>query len=91
MDIKLTFALTLVSGETTTQEISAPADPQLPVDRQALAVMQSMLHQYATVGMLRQPEAGHFMLLCPSQIASVECRLPSIVLASPGEAPPSGR
>jgi hypothetical protein len=47
-----------------------------------------MLAQYTQVGMLRQPEPGTFVLLCPSQIAMVECSLPSIVIASAGEIVP---
>jgi hypothetical protein len=88
MEIKLSFKITFVSGETTVQEISLPADPNKPFDAQAKAWMQQMLAQYTQVGMLRQPEQGTFVLLCPSQIAMVEVTLPSIVIASAGEITP---
>jgi len=87
MDITLKFKLTLLSGEVTEQEIQIPADPNHPIDKQTRALMQTMMTQYAQVGMLRQPSPGMFMLLCPSQIALVECELPSIVLASANEVP----
>ena len=87
MDIKITFRITLVSGESTTQDITVLADPQFPVEKQTLALMQTMMQQYAQVGILRQPEKGKFVLLCPSQIALVEAELPSIVIASPSEVP----
>jgi len=50
-------------------------------------LMQQMLFQYAQVGMLRQPKPGEFVLLCPSQIAMVECTLPSILIANPADVP----
>jgi len=87
MEIKLKFKLTFVSGEQTEQEISLPADPSKSFDTQAKLLMQQMLAQYTQVGMLRQPEPGTFVLLCPSQIAMVECSLPSILIASEGEVP----
>jgi hypothetical protein len=89
VEIKLSFKITFVSGEQTVQEISLPADPNKAFDQQAKFLMQQMLGQYATVGMIRQPEPGTFVLLCPSQIAMVECTLPSIVIASPNEIPPA--
>jgi hypothetical protein len=49
--------------------------------------MQQMFAQYAQVGILRQPEPGTFVLLCPSQIALVECSLPSIIIADEIEVP----
>jgi hypothetical protein len=85
MEIKLSFKLTLASGEETVQEVSLPADPNKPFDAQAKAWMQQMFAQYTQVGMIRQPEPGTFVLLCPSQIAMVECSLPNIVIASAGE------
>ena len=87
MEIKLKFKITFVSGEVTEQEISLPADPSKPFDLQAKLLMQQMLAQYTQVGMLRQPEPGTFVLLCPSQIAMVECSLPSIILANAAEVP----
>jgi hypothetical protein len=87
MEIKLKFKLTFVSGETHEQEVGFPADPNKPFDLQAKLLMQQMLSQYTQVGMLRQPESGKFVLLCPSQIAMVETELPSIVLAGPDEIP----
>jgi len=89
MDIRLTFKITLVNGEEETQEITAPAvnDPNIPLEQQRILVMQRMLNQYAQVGMLRQPEKDHFILLCPSQIAFVECILPSVVLANALDVP----
>jgi hypothetical protein len=88
MEIKLSFRITLASGEQTTQELSLPADPAKPFDTQARAWMQQVFAQYTQVGMLRQPEPGTFVLLCPSQIAMVECTLPNILIASAGEIVP---
>jgi hypothetical protein len=94
MDIKLTFGLTFVSGEQTTQDITAQADPRHHVDDQMKALMNRMFIQYATVGIIRQganedgtPNPNRYMLLCPSQIAMVECELPSIILAGANEVP----
>jgi hypothetical protein len=88
MEIKLSFLITFVNGEVTTQEISVPADPQHPVEKQTLFLMQQMLQQYSQVGLLRNPEnKKKFLLICPSQIASVECELPSILLAGANEVP----
>ncbi len=91
MEIKLTFVITRVDGEVENQDITAPAVPDLPLDQQQMIVMQRMLNQYAQVGMLRQPEKDHFILLCPSQIAFVECTLPSVVLANAFDVPPASR
>jgi hypothetical protein len=87
MEIKLSFKITFVSGEQTVQEVSLPADQTKPFEVQAKAYLQAMLAQYAQIGMLRQPEPGTFVLLCPSQIAMVECTLPTILIASEGEVP----
>lgn len=87
MEIKLSFKITFVSGEQTTQDITVPADPSKPFETQARALMQTMLGQYTNVGMLRQPKPGSYMLLCPSQIAIVEVEMPSIILASENEVP----
>ena len=87
MEIKLKFKITFVSGEQTEQELTFPADQSKPFDAQALFFMQQALAQYSTIGMLRQPEKGTFVLLCPSQIAMVEVSLPSILIASAGEVP----
>lgn len=87
MEIKLKFKITFVSGEQTEQEISVTADPNKPFEIQAKALMQTMLAQYAAVGMLRQPEPGTFVLLCPSQIAMVEATLPTILVADASELP----
>ena len=87
MELKLSFKLTLSSGEVTSQDIQVPADPNHPIDKQMRALMQTMMTQYATVGLLRQPAPGSFILLCPSQIALVECELPNIVLANATEVP----
>ena len=87
MEIKLSFRITFTSGEQTVQEVSLPADPAKSFEAQAKTYLQAMLAQYAQVGMLRQPEPGTFVLLCPSQIAMVECTLPSILIASEGEVP----
>ena len=87
MEIKLNFKITFTSGEQTEQEIAYPADESKPFDLQAKALMQQMLFQYAQVGMLRQPKPGEFVLLCPSQIAMVECTLPSILIANPADVP----
>ncbi len=91
MDIRLTFKITCTNGEETTQDISTPAvnDPNVPFDKQQAMVMQQMLHQYAQVGLLRQPSPNKFILMCPSQIAFVECELPSIVLANALDVPPA--
>jgi hypothetical protein len=85
VEIKLKFKITFVSGEQTEQEISVTADPSKPFDAQAKFLMQQMLAQYTSVGMLRQPEPGTFVLLCPSQIAMVEAVLPTILVASADE------
>jgi hypothetical protein len=87
MEIKLSFNITFVSGEQTTQDITVKADPNHPVETQMKALMQQMFGQYVSVGMLRQPEKDHYVLLCPSQIAMVECKLPSIILADATEIP----
>lgn len=87
MEIKLKFEITFVSGEQTEQDISVPADPNKAFDLQATLLMQQMLAQYSQVGMLRQPEPGTFVLLCPSQIALVKCTLPSIIIADATEVP----
>jgi hypothetical protein len=87
MEIQLKFKVILVTGEETIQEIKVQADPKLPVEKQTLFLMQQMFNQYAQVGLLREPEKGTFVLCCPSQIAFVECNLPSILLASSIELP----
>jgi hypothetical protein len=87
VELKLKFKITFVSGEQTEQEIAVPADPNRPIDAQAKLLMQQMLGQYASVGMLRQPEPGTFVLLCPSQLAMIEVSLPSIVIADATELP----
>lgn len=81
------FKITFVSGEQTEQEIAVPADPSKPFDVQAKLLLQQMLSQYTQVGMLRQPEPGTFVLLCPSQIAMVEATLPSILMADAADVP----
>lgn len=91
MEVKLKFKITFVSGEQTEQEIALPADPSKSFDLQAKLLMQQMLAQYTQVGMLRQPEPGTFVLLCPSQIAMVECSLPSIIIADATEVPDAKR
>lgn len=93
MEIKLTFKLSLINNEVETQEITAPAvnDPNISLDQQRMLLMQRMLNQYTQVGMLRQPEKNKFILLCPSQIAFIECELPSVLIASPLDIPPSPR
>ncbi len=92
--MKLTFAITFVSGEQTTQDITAQADPRHHVDEQMKALMNRMFIQYATVGMIRNgqnedgtPNPSKFVLLCPSQLALVECEIPSIILAGANEVP----
>jgi len=87
MEIKLTFKITLADGTETSQEIIVPADPQLPIDQQTQFLMMQMLKQYAGVGLLRNPEKNKFVLICPSQLAAVECELPSILLAGANEVP----
>jgi hypothetical protein len=94
MDIKLTFKITFVSGEQTIQEISAQTDPRHHVDEQMKALMNRMFIQYTSVGMVRQgtdddgtPNPSKYVLLCPSQLALVECELPSIILAGANEVP----
>jgi hypothetical protein len=49
--------------------------------------MMQMLKQYASVGLLRNPEKNKFILICPSRLATVECELPSILLAGANEVP----
>jgi hypothetical protein len=89
MEIKLSFLITFTSGETATQDFNVPADPQHPIDKQTLLLMQQMLTQYSQVGLLRNPEGKKFVLICPSQIATVECELPAILIAGPNELPNS--
>ncbi|GEM_PF-5731708 len=93
MEIKLTFKLTLINESVETQEISAPAvnDPNITIDQQQMLLMQRMLNQYTQVGMLRQPEKNKFILLCPSQIAFIECELPSVLVANALDVPPPPR
>jgi hypothetical protein len=87
MEIHLEFKITLASGEIVTQDIQLPADPNYPIDKQMKALMQTMINQYSTVGMLREVEPGVYRLLCHSQIYWVECSLPKIVLANATEVP----
>jgi hypothetical protein len=87
MEIKLQFRITLADGTETSQEITAPADPQYPIDQQTQLLMMQMLKQYASVGLLRNPEKNKFILICPSRLATVECELPSILLAGANEVP----
>jgi hypothetical protein len=87
MEIKVKFTITFVSGEQTEQEISVQHDPKYTVELQQKALMQQMLSQYASVGMLRQPSPNHYRLILPSQIALVECELGSIVIADMSEVP----
>ena len=87
MEIKLKFKITFVSGEQTEQELTFPADQTKSFDAQAMFFMQQALAQYSTIGMLRQPEKGSFVLLCPSQIAMVEVTLPSILIAGVTDVP----
>ncbi len=87
MDIRLKFTITFVSGEQMDQEISVQHDPKYTVEIQQKALMQQMLSQYASVGILRQPSPNHFKLILPSQIAMVECELGSIVIADMTEMP----
>jgi hypothetical protein len=90
MEIKLTFTITFINGEITTQDIVVPADIKLPIEKQTAFLMQQMLVQYAQVGLLRNPDKGtKFILICPSQIATVECEVPSILLAGANELPRS--
>src|SRR5271167_556313 len=87
MEIKLKFRITCINEEVTEQEIATPVPPEVPVDQARMVLMMKMMNQYAQVGLLRQPEPDHYILMCPSQIAFVECELPSIVLASPLDVP----
>jgi hypothetical protein len=87
MEIKVKFKITFNSGEFTEQEIAVKHDPKYPVDVQQKALMQQMLGQYTSVGMLRQPEPGHYILICPSQIAMVECELSNLIIADATEIP----
>jgi hypothetical protein len=89
MEIKLSFLITFTSGETTTQDFNVPADPKHPIDKQTVLLMQQMLTQYSQVGLLRNPSGKKFVLTCPSQIATVECELPAILIAGPNELPNS--
>jgi hypothetical protein len=87
MEIKLTFKITYVSGEQSLQEIAIPADARLPVENQQKALMQTMMTQYASVGIIRQPTPNSYRLILPSQLAMVECELPSIILADAIDVP----
>lgn len=91
MEIKLKFLITFLSGEQTEQEIAVPADERYAFDVQAKALMQTMLSQYASIGILRKgptpdnPNHNYYKLVLPSNISTVECELPSIVIASEAE------
>jgi|SRR5271157_46105 len=87
MEIKLKFKITCVNEDETEQEISTPVPNDVPLEQARMVVMMKMLNQYAQVGMLRQPSPDHYILMCPSQIAFVECILPSVILASPLDVP----
>lgn len=93
MEIKLKFLITFVSGEQMEQDINFPADPRLAFDAQAKALMQTMLSQYASIGILRRgplpdnPSPNFYRLILPSNISMVECELPSIVIANEAEVP----
>jgi hypothetical protein len=87
MEIKVKFKIIFVSGEETEQEISVQHDPKYTVELQQKALMQQMLSQYASVGMLRQPSPNFYKLILPSQIAIVECELGSLVIADMSEVP----
>ena len=87
MEIKLQFHIMLTDGTETVQEIVVPADLALPIDTQTQFLMMQMFKQYAGVGLLRNPEKNKFVLICPSQLAAVECELPSIMLAGANEVP----
>ena len=87
MEISLKFKLTFIDGGISDQTINIPADPKLPIETQMMLLMQKMLTQYAQVGVLREPTPGTFKLICPSQLKSVECEMPSILLANANEVP----
>lgn len=87
MEIKLKFKITCTNGEETEQEISAPVPPEVPIDQARMVLMMKMLNQYAQVGLLRQPKPDQYILMCPSQIAFVECQTSSIVLANALDVP----
>ena len=89
MDIKLTFLVTFVSGDQKAQEITIPADPRHPFETQAKVLMQTMMQQYAATGyVMSDPEdKNHYILITPSQIARVDCTLPSILIAHENEVP----
>lgn len=90
MDINLTFKITFVDGGVDTQDISVPSDPRYPIEKQTMALITHMFSQYTEVGVLRRPNNGNkFLLICPSQIATIECDMPSIVLANANDVPPS--
>jgi hypothetical protein len=83
-DIALVFHLTLKNGVKMEQKISVPADgdgKETPTPEQL--VMQ-MLQQYATVGMLKRDKNKFILVTCGS-IDTVECEIPSIVVAGLGE------
>jgi hypothetical protein len=89
MEIKLRFKITFVDGMQKLQEITIPADPRLAVDNQQKALMQTMFSQYATIGYVTHPpdEPDTYRLILPSQIAMVECALPSLIIAQESEVP----
>ena len=87
MEINLAFKITFASGEETVQDIKIEADPKHPVEKQRLYLMQQMFNQYAQVGLLREPAPGKFHLVLPSQLKTVECELPSVILADASDIP----
>lgn len=77
MDVSLHFVITKVDGSQVTQDIKCPQDA-------AEQAMNQMLAQYSQVGMLKK-DGTKYMLLPSSQIALVECELPTIVIAGPSD------
>jgi len=92
LEIKLTFRITTVAETEETQEITAQAvnDPNLTYDQQRIMLMQRMFNQYAQVGLMRQDKPNHFILMCPSQLAFIECELGSVLLANATDVPRGG-
>ena len=77
METNLHFIVTKVDGSQVMQDIKCPTDV-------VEGAMNQMLSQFAQVGMLKK-EGAKYTLLPASQIALVECELPTIVIAAPSD------
>jgi hypothetical protein len=80
METNLHFVVTKVDGAQILQDIKCPAES-------ADTAMNQILAQYSQIGLLKKEEEGYYTLLPSSQIAFVECRMSSLVIATPNDTP----